>query len=178
MITVLVAAVVIVVVVEEMSSLNPFLHPSQECSVKNVPCIDFMGTFLRMFGRQCTGISVKRRVASCSAQVTPDRLQSHYAVLCFFYSIIYEILIMSLSNLLFSQRIIPPLCITIIITLLIYHHSQHHSTYHYFYLPISYHPYHHHHHHHHHHHPLPLSFSHHHHSHYPSHPSPSTTSSP
>ena len=81
MITVLAAAVVVVVVVEGMISLNLFLPPSQECSVKNVPCIDSMGTFLRMCGRQCTRISVKQRAASCSAQVTPNRLLSHHAYL-------------------------------------------------------------------------------------------------
>ena len=91
MITVLAAAavVVVVVVVEETTLLNRYLPPSQECSVMNVRCIDFMGTFLRMFGRQCTRISVKQRVASCSAQVTHDRLLSHHAILLYLRLIIY-----------------------------------------------------------------------------------------
>ena len=90
-ITVLVAAAaVVVVVVEGTTSLNPFPPHSQECSVKNVPCIDFMGTFHRMFGRQSTGISVRRRAVSCSAQVSCHRLHCHCAIIPFVHSFIHS----------------------------------------------------------------------------------------
>ena len=92
-------AAVVVVVVEEMTSLNLFPHPSPECSVKNVPCIDFMGMFRRMFGRQYTKIFVKQKAVSCFAQVTDTssltERSNHLHIPSFFHSVTFPLFLLT-----------------------------------------------------------------------------------